>query len=363
MPNIFGKSQYDYNYLGAINDSALRDSNNALLARKGMEHNFNALRDAHNPLAVPFKDAEMHAQAIGFVTNNLQAIQAEIDEILYLDFRLDEYFPMMSNIPEGATTYSYKVSDKVGLGKFIEVDGTNANSAQVSLRNVGYALEYGGIIPKWTIEEARNAAFAGFALSTETISAGVTGAMDHIELVGLQGDATHKFTGLTNDAGIVTTASANNVASMTPDELVEFIQNNVTAIVNQTKEVFGRVVKMPMTIYAPVSQCARITELRLADDASRSVWDYVKVNNLWTRMTGNELMIKTVAEMQGAGAAGSDRMLFGFNDDRVMEMAMPIAPRVITTLDNAYSVSAPMEYKISGLNVKRPTAMRYVDNV
>ena len=46
-----------------------------------------------------------------------------------------------------------------------------------------------------------------------------------------------------------------------------------------------------------------------------------------------------------------------------MEMAIPFEPRALTVLNEAYRIIAPMEYKISGLNVKHAAAIRYVDGV
>ena len=81
-------------------------------------------------------------------------------------------------------------------------------------------------------------------------------------------------------------------------------------------------------------------------------------------MTGQELKLAIVAELKDAAANGTDdRGILTFNHNRVMEMAMPIQPRGIGTIQVAFGIEAPMEYKISGLNVKRPAAMAYYDAV
>ncbi len=363
MPNIFGRNESDYSHLGAIRDAKLLDAHNAQLDVRGMKHDFSSLRDTRNPLAMPFNDVEANAQAVGFVTNNLQAIQAEIEEILYLDFRLDDFFPIVTNIPEGARTYSYRVVDHAGQGRFIETDGKSAPAAQTSLKNIAYNLEYGGIVPQWTMEDLRRAQFGGIALDTETIRAGTEGAMDHIEQVGISGSVDEGFLGLTNHSQITTTTTGTTIANMSADEITTFIQGQVTNIITQTNEIFGRVIKKGLTLYVPIAQYDRIVNTRLSDNADKTVWEYVRMNNTWTNYTGNPIEIKAVAEMDQAGASDADRMLVGFNNDRVMEMAMPIMPRVITTINQGYVVQAPIEYKISGLNVKRPTAMRYVDGI
>jgi hypothetical protein len=142
------------------------------------------------------------------------------------------------------------------------------------------------------------------------------------------------------------------------------VQGIVSELIADTQEIFGRNIKTGMTLYLPVSQAGRLLNLKLATDASKSVWDYVKTANLWTHMTGAELKLAIVAELKDAAANGTDdRGILSFNNDRVMEMAMPIQPRSIGTIQVAFGVEAPMEYKISGLNVKRPGAMAYFDAV
>ena len=48
-------------------------------------------------------------------------------------------------------------------------------------------------------------------------------------------------------------------------------------------------------------------------------------------------------------------------NDRVAEVALPISPRVIMTLDEGYRICAPMEYTMSGVNMKRPDGWHYYD--
>ena len=362
MPNIFGKEQHHYKHLMDAKEKKLLDAHNKALALRGRVHDFQAL---NNPLKASVNDTESAAQALSYITNNQQAIMAEVEEILYTEFRLPGVIPLKtSGIPEGAKSFAYRVVNRYGKGKFIDNDGKTAPSATVSQGLVPYTLEYAGIVPEWSIEDARAAAFGGLALDTETIEAGTVGCMDHIEEVAFVGDAARSFEGLTNSTSIPSDTSAKTFANMSALEMVQFVQNGVTQRISGTKEVFGRNLKMELTLYLPISQAALLTDTNYADDASKTVWEYVSVNNLWTtKYTGKPLKLEIVDEFAGAGAGSTDRCLFGFNDARVMEMGIPIMPRIIRTLEQPFGVIAPMEYKISGLNIKRPTAMEYWDGI
>ena len=363
MPNIFGKEVTDYQHLIKLQAAKLIDAYNAGNKARGRDHMFNALPSAHNPKPMPMNLRDADAQAVSFITNNLQAIQAEIEEILYLDFRLDEFFPIITNVPEGARTYSYRVVDRLARGSFIDNTGKDAGVASVSVQNVPYALQYAGLIPEWTREDLRNAVFSGISLDSETIAAGTEGCMDHIEIVGLTGDARFGFQGLTNHDQITKATAAKTFALSTADEIVTSLQSYISMVIVNTVEIASRIIKTGLTLYLPIAQYDRLTTLPYGDNRDKTAWEFLKRSNPWSNRTGQELKIASVAEMDGAGDGDTDRMLLGFNNARVMEFAMPIAPRIIDTIPQAFSITAPMEYKISGLNVKRPGFNLYVDGI
>ena len=363
MPNVFGRESYDYAHFQALQRAGHLDSHMAGLRQANRQIDFNSLTTA-NAANLNMMDAnEVVAQSIGFLTNNLQAVQAEVDHILYTEFRLNEFFTLKTGIPEGATSYSYKVIDRTGKGKFITQRGTDAGRSGVSMENVPTALEYGGIFASWSIDELRNGQFAGIALDTETIGAATTGAMDHIEEVGLIGDAKLGLEGLTNNSDIPAGTTATTIANMTADELITFLQSSIATLISGTNEVVGRTLRSGMTIYLPTVQYLDVTSRPKASPSDVTVWEFVKKNNPWTTMTGNELQIRSVIELADAGAAVTDRMLVGVNDPKVMEMGTPIMPRTLTSQNNGFMVDVPIEYKIGGLFVKRPTALNYIDGV
>ena len=377
--DIFGRMPDDYEHLrdlqkdGGNVEEYLR-ANAAVHGTSMPPHNFNALQSG---LQVAF---EGQAQVVGFSTNNLQAIQSMIDEILYVDYRLPEYIPIITNVPEGAETYAYRVVDKVGRGRFIDFDGNMAPTAKAGQRLVAYPLEYAGIIPQWSIEDLRRCMFAGMSLDTEVIEAATTGAMDHIEQVGLLGDEARGFHGLTAFPNSLDGADPEKVhrsvlldagkqlVEMTGDEMVRFLQKRALEIITSTKEVFGRNIRSNLCFYMPLDEAALVTETRMATGTDTTVWDYFMAHNSWKKYTGRSPMLKWLAELDTAGvkadnATPTTRMIVACNDTKIMEMAMPISPRAITMLDMGYTVQSPMEYKISGLNLKRPAGVRYIDNI
>lgn len=367
MPDIFGREAHDYAHLQVLNERGMLDQAQSLWARSAGRppHNFNALQP--RGWDGMWSRDESNAQALGFLTNNLQAVQAGLDEILYTQDRTAEMVPIITNVPEGAATYAYRVIDRAGRGRFIDFDGSMAPSANVGVRLVPYGLEYAGIVPEWTMEDLRRSMFTGVPLDSEVMKAAARGAKDHIEEIAFIGDAKRGFYGLTNlpttgDSAVNRSNAASTISAMDGDALVVFLQEQVTKIVEDTMEVFGRNIQGDLCIYLPISQATKVTNHRLVD-VNMSVWGYFCGNNTWANYTGKKPMLKWLQELKGAGTSNSDRMIIAMKDTRIMEMAIPIYPRVLTTLNYGFYVQAPMEYKISGLNVKRPSSIYYVDRV
>lgn len=365
MANIFGKCFEDYSHLvdlRAAGGNTLQRHLDGIRRTTRGELNFRVYDDISRKFTLTINDDV--SQAFGLQTNTLQAIMAEILEIQYTKNRLDEMLPIVTNIPQGARSYAYKVLNKYAEGAFIENNGTNAPTAQISAGLISATIGYAGIVPTWTRQDLLAAQFEGIPLDTETIDAAIDGAMRHMEKVGFLGDTQRGFEGLFNNSGITSTAASATFALATEDQILAMVQGGINTIIEQTAEVFGRNITTPsMTIYLPVKQFNDINTRPLGFDKNKSIMTYIKQNNAWTERTKQPLQIESVIELKGIASGGADRMLIGVNDRVAMEMANPIPPRVINLIDNAYVLTAPLEYSISQLSIKHSKAFTYVDGI
>jgi len=340
--NIFGKTHDQYKHLTKLKDNGLLDSH-------------------LNALKTNFTDAAEPSQGFGFATNNLQAIQSEIEEVLYLKFRLDQFVPINSAIAEGANSYAYRVKNQYGEAGFIDSYGKNAQSASASYELLSSVILQGGIDAMWSLQEVRSAQFAGIPLQSDTIEAATKACMDHIEKVGLLGDAGKGFEGLVNNSDIPDTTAASTLELAS--DPVKYINDYINQVIVDTNTIASNRITSGLTIYLPVTQYNFVATNGYGDNKDKSVMEFLKSFNAWTAQTGNPIEFRSVIELAGAGAGSSDRMLVGFNEKSVMEMGNPIMPRVITLMNEGRFFRAPLEYSISQLNVKRPGACLYVDGV
>lgn len=372
MSDIFGYQPADYTHMRDMQSLGEEVFARHMQARHrnlgGEAHDFAGLERLRDMGNAVHGRAELDAQALGYLTNNLQAMMSQIDEILYTEDRLAEMIPVMYNAPEGATSFAYRVVDRVGEGRYISLDGTDAPSANVGVRLVTYPLDYAGIIASWTIEDLRRAVFSMIPLDSETLRAGAQGAAFHMQAVGFTGSDQLEGNprGLINQATSTvdyTNSGVTDFSGATADDIVAYIQGRISALIENSAEVLGRTIRGELCIYLPLAEAHRLSTIRIGD-SGMNAQQYLLANNPWTDYgAGNRLSVKPLLELKDAGAGSTQRMIIAPMDARVHEMQVAIMPRVITTVNNGYRVDAPMEYKFSPYLLKRPTLVQYTDGV
>ena len=369
MPDIFGRNPEDYGSVRALQSAGLWDRHQAALSREmGVPpHNFNALASQRG-----MARAEVNAQAVGFMTDNLLAIRTMVDEILYLVYRLPDYLTLVTNIPEGARSYGIQVRDRTGRGRYIDPDGNDAPRATSSRRLITQPLDLGGIDAYWTLDEVRGAMLAGVPLETEHLEAAVMGASEHMEAVGLLGDNERGTKGLLNQApGTVTytagvaagQANPTQWSGMTAVQIRDVINGAISALISNTREIFGRTIQDGLTIYLPTTQFDLLSSKYVGDNQEWSVMRSIMEDNPWKYRTGNQPMFESVPELTGVGAGDSDRMVVSIKDERIAQMGVSIQPRVIKIEESKRQFCAPVEYKFSPPWILRPKQLHYYDNI
>lgn len=366
MADIFGREPHHYETLNVIEkrfgkDGVRRHVLESARAQNLPPHNF----DAFGRFRGRILEAEPNAQGIEFMVSNLTAVQQMVKDILYLMFRADQFITFNRMIDETADNYAYRVGDMVGEADWIEASGTDAPSATATQKLVAWPIYRGGIVPMWTFDDIRRAMKGDFPLATKSLEAGVTGSMNQIEKVTLLGSDLHGTKGLLNSDTVITVNSATAFSSQNNDQLLAYLQDRISNFISSSGEIVGRELRGGMSIYLPTVQFGRVTSRRL-QDINMSVWQYLQMNNHWREQTGEDIALRSVRELKDRAANGTDdRMVIGLtrNPD-VVEMAMPIEPRVIHLVTSDYGMRAPMEHKIGqGPSWLRPFAVEYFDGV
>ena len=369
MPDIFGREAGDYEVVRALQDANQWDAyqRGAAEQRPGSAptHDFNALGGGVPEI---YQRATQDQQAVGYITNNLLAIQTMVDEILYTAYRLPQFIDLNTSIPEGAQTYGVRIRDRVGMAERISGPGFEAPSATVSETIVTMPIYWYGLDAEWAIDELRGAMMAGTALDTDSVDAAVTGTLERMEYVGLIGEY--------GEPGLLTlpTTGDNAVTHMTADspfsdmtglEIRNLINGRLSAIIENSQETIGRNLMSGMTVFLPGTQYDLLTTLYIGDNAEITLMEAIMRDNPWTHFTGQALNIERVLELSSGHRPGAttDRMVVGLKNNRVAEMGVSISPRVLSIINKGRVVCAQVEAKFSPVFSKRPNTMHYVDGI
>ena len=312
MPDIFGNQPDDYTLVRDLHAAGEWDryqaDNSALRFGRADagRHDFNALGSG-----APYERAAETASAVGFLTNNVLAIQTMVDEILYTAYRLPMFVSINTNIPEGATSYGVRVRNRQGRARRISAPGYDAPSATAAETLVTRPIHWYGLDAEWSVDELRGAMFAGTPLDTESIDAAVMGSLETMEAVALVGadeatTADSTVRGLCNlpppeRCGTAEDCASTFAAASTPEVIRNEINGEISAVIEQSRETMGRNINTGLTVYLPGTQYDLLTTIYIGDHAERTLMDSILADNPWTHFTrGQPIMIHRLLELDSA---------------------------------------------------------------
>ena len=372
MADIFGREPKDYAWIRYLQDSGEWEPHQRALAAQvrvlgGVEtqpHNFDVLGGIQHR-------AIQDQSAIGFITSNLLAIQSMVDEIMYTAYRLPDFVSINTNVPEGASDYGTRVTDRVGRADRVSSPGWDAPSATVSQALASRPLHYYGLDAEWAVQELRGAMFSGYALDTATIEAAVMGSLETMEAVALVGGGYNDTTGLCNQpttgtGAVRTSNAAQTFDAGTAEQVRTSITTEISKVIENSAETLGRNINMGMTVYLPGTQYDLLKSRYLGDNAERTIMRGLMEDNPWTYFTkGSPLMVERVLELDSARNPGSttDRMVTTLKHPRICELGVSIMPRVLRIEDKGRVICAQVESEYSDLWVKRPQDINYLEDV
>ena len=370
MPDIFGRNPEDYQVVQArVEDGTWERHQRSMADRRPMSmptHDFNAWGSG-----VPneLQRASEDQQALGFLTNNMLAIQTMIDEIMYTAYRLPEFVYINTNVAEGATSYGVRVLNRRGQAIRVSAPGDDVPNATVSQALVTVPMFYYGLDAMWTIDELRGAMMGGLPLDSQSIDAAVMGSLESMEEVALTGGGYADTTGLINHPSgtadnqvrLETQGASATFLDLTAEQLRTAINTDISWVIENSAETLGRNINTGLTVYLPGDQYDLLTTRYLGDNAERTIMRGLMEDNPWTHFAGTPINISRMLELDAARNPGSttDQMVVGLKHQRVAEMGVSIMPRVITILNQGRNMVAQVESKYSDLFFKRPETVRY----
>lgn len=307
-------------------------------------------------------------QALGFLTSQTSHIEAQVVEIKYPDIQYPELIPVDTSANEWAKSVTYFSTDKVGVAGWFHHNAKDIHIADVDRSQHEVGIEMADVGYRYTLEELGQAMMVpGLNLSADRAAAARRAYEEFVDHVALDGDVGKNLSGLINYPGITAVAAQNDGtgntsqwATKTGDLVLRDINDALTGVWVDSKQV-----EIADTILLPVGAMASLATRRIdSNGSSQTILQFLMQNNVYSHVSGRPLVIRALRGLETAGDGGSGRMIAYRRDPQVLKMHIPMTHRFLPVWQTGPLVfDVPGIFRLGGLEIRRPGAVRYVDGI
>ena len=293
-----------------------------------------------------------------FFARQLEAIKAQTYDVKRANLNALQLMPVSTDVPEGATTITYRQYDTVGMAKVIANYANDLPRADVTgkeftsnIRSIGNAFGY-------NTQEIRSAIFAGVNLPARKAMAATRAHQEKINALAFTGDADHGLPGLISNANVpeVTlaadgTGSSKTFASKTADKIVRDVNALVNKIISQSKGVHRAT-----EVWMPVEQYALIATTQNSTASDTTILAFLQ-------QVHPGITFRQVVELDGAGASGADRMYAIENSRDNWAIEIPMMMKMYSPQQKGLEFEVPVESRFGGVIIEYPLALAFADGL
>ena len=293
-----------------------------------------------------------------FFARQLEAIKAQTYDVKRANLNALQLMPVSTDVPEGATTITYRQYDTVGMAKVIANYANDLPRADVTgkeftsnIRSIGNAFGY-------NTQEIRSAIFAGVNLPARKAMAATRAHQEKINQLAFTGDADHGLPGLISNTNVpeVTlladgTGSSKTFASKTADKIVRDVNSLINKIISQSKGVHRAT-----EVWMPVEQYALIATTQNSTASDTTILQFLQ-------QVHPGVTFRQVVELDGAGASGADRMYALENSRDNWAIEIPMMMKMYSPQQKGLEFEVPVESRFGGCVIPYPLAFAFSDGI
>lgn len=307
-------------------------------------------------------------RAMNFLISQAALIEPVVYATKYQDIQYPSLIPVDTTAPEWISTITYFSVDAVGQadwfsGKAQDVPNVellrDRGESTVSMAAIGY---------RYDLEELGKAQLIpGMNLNAEKALNARRMSEEFIERVAFTGDASKGMKGLVNQTGVTITqapadgtGSERTFASKTADQVLRDINSQITGIAVDTLTT-----ELADTVLLPYLTLLDLSTRRIDATNQTTILEWVRRNNIYTLQTGQQLEFRgLVGHLDTAGTGGTRRMVAYRKSPEVVKMHVPMPFRFLPVWQlGPILFEVPGIFRLGGVDVRRPKAMRYLDGI
>ncbi|MGS1116015.1 DUF2184 domain-containing protein [Castellaniella sp. UC4442_H9] len=297
---------------------------------------------------------------LAFYISQLAAVEPRLYETKYPNINFQELVPVNTGIPEWVDTVPYISYDAVTLGKFIGANADDLPNVAIKAKKDTVPVGYAGNSFEYSLDELRKSQKLNMPIDLTLAMAARRGAEEHMQRVAYFGDASRKMYGLFNHPNVTVDATSTldwTNAGTTGKMILDSVNGMIGDVWNQSTGVH-----VPNTLVLAAKRWTYLATTMATQYApDKTLLEILQSQNLFTRMTGQQMKILPRFQLDGAGTSGKDRILIYENNPDNLVMYVPMFWRPTAPQPRDLKIKVPAEYKCSGTEFRYPMSAGYFD--
>lgn len=311
------------------------------------------------------RDAQQ--SAYNYVVNQSTVIESTVVKMQYPDVQYPDLVPVDSATGnEWVKSITYMSQDMMGRADWFHHAALDVPLAELSREKFERGIEMAAIGYRWTIEEVASAMNTpGLSLTADKAAACRRAYEEFVDDIALRGSAAKNMQGLINSSLVTaTTAPADGTGSSTAwsaktnDQVIRDINTALTGIATGTNWLYyADTVLLPPAVLVGMAG-------RMFANQPITLLDWIKKYNVLTVQTGRPITLAGVRGLETAGLGGISRMVAYRRDPSVLKMWIPMRHKFLPVWQRGPLVfDVPGIFRIGGVEIRMPAAMRYLDGI
>jgi hypothetical protein len=315
---------------------------------------------------MPINILDAPQRALSFLTTQANRIEPTVYAVRYPDVQYAQLIPVDTTGPEWINGVTYFSSDHVGRAAWFHAKADDVPHAEVLREKFETTVSLAAIGYDYDLEELGRAMQLGQDLRPDKANAARRASEEFIDRVAFTGDTAKNYSGVANNPNVTAgsaaatgTGSATTWASKTADNVLADVNAAISGIFTGT---LGS--EMADTLLLPQQQLIDIGTRRIDTVNQTTIRRWIEENNAYTMQTGQPLTIRGVWNLATAGSGGVPRMVAYRRAPEVLVLYMPMPFQFLPAYQRGpMRFEVPGIMRLSGVEVRRPRAMRYVDGI
>lgn len=293
-----------------------------------------------------------------FFARQLEYVKSQTYDIKRVSLSAFNLMPVSTEIPEGATTHTYRQYDSVGMAKVISNYANDLPRADALGKEFTSVIRSIGNSYGYNTQEIRSAMFAGMNLNGKKAMSAARAQQEKMNSLAFSGDAEHGIPGFLTNANVpeVTlaadgTGSSKAFSTKTAALIVRDVNSLINKVITQSKGVHRA-----SEVWMPIEQYALLQTTQNSTASDTTILKFLRANH-----PGVEF--KAVVELDGAGASGADRMYALENSIDNWQLNIPMLMKSYSPQQQGLEFVVPMESRFAGVTIEYPLAFAFCDGV